>query len=75
MSIPGLALNNSNWGKILTTGRVWAVTLMLGYPVISYIETVFFTGIWLEVADLSLALFLTLGGLFIPIYAVGKKYE
>lgn len=75
MSLPGLALNNSNWGKILTAGRVWAVTIMLGYPVVSYVETIFFTGIWLAIADLSLALFLTLGGLFIPIYAVGKKYE
>lgn len=75
MNIPGISFNNSNWGKILKVGRIWAVTLMLVYPIISYIETLFFTGIWRDIVDLFLALFLTLGGFFIPIYIIGKKYK
>lgn len=73
MSLPGLSLNNSNWGNILKVGRIWSVTLMLVYPIISYIETLILTGIWQDIVDLFFALFLTLGGLFIPMYLVGKN--
>lgn len=73
MNLPGLSLNNGNWGNILKVGRIWAVTLMVVYPVISYMETLFFTGILQGMIDLFLALLLTLGGLFVPIYIVGKK--
>lgn len=75
MNIPGLSFNNSNWGKILKVARIWSVTLMPVYPIINYMETLFFTGIWREKVNLFLFLFLTLGGLFIPVYIVGKKYE
>lgn len=75
MNLPGLSINNRNWGKILQAGRIWAITIMLGYPAVSYIEALFFTGIWLDIADLLFALLFTLGGLFTPIYIVGKKYE
>lgn len=71
MHLPGLALNNRNWGKILKVGRIWTVTLMLGYPVVSYLESLFLTGVLLSAVDLFLALLFTLGGLFIPIYVVG----
>lgn len=73
MNLPGLSINNGNWGKILNAGRIWAVSLMLAYPVISYVEAFLFTGICLDIVDLILALLLILGGLFVPIYIVGKK--
>lgn len=72
MNLPGLSINNGNWGKILKAGRIWAVALMLLYPVVSYVETLLFTGLCLAMVDLFLALLLILGGLFIPIYIVGK---
>ncbi len=75
MNLPGLSFNNRNWGKILKAGRIWSVTIMLVYPVTSYIGSLFFTGIWQMTADLFIVLFLTLGGLYIPIYIVGKKYK
>lgn len=75
INLPGLSLNNSNWGEILKVWRIWAVTLMLAYPIINYIQTSFFSGIRRMIIDLFLALLFTLGGLFIPAYAVGKKYE
>lgn len=73
ISLPGLSLNNSNWGKILKVGRIWAMALMLTYPLISYLETLFFTGMVRMAADLFLVLLLGLGGLFIPMYIVGKN--
>ena len=75
MNIPGLAFNNNNWGKILKAVRIWAVTLILAYPVTGYIESLILTGLWLDITDLILALSLCPGGLFIPVYIVGKKYE
>lgn len=75
MNIPGVSFNNSNWGKILAVGRVWTVALMVVYPIICFIETLLFTGTLLATVDLYLSLFLILGGLFIPMYIVGKKYE
>lgn len=75
MNMPGLSFNNSNWGKILKVGRIWSVALMLAYPVICYMLTLFFTGHAREQIDLYLTLLLYIGGLFIPIYIVGKKYE
>lgn len=75
MNLPGLSLNNGNWGKILKAGRIWTIALMVVYPVISYVETLLFTGILLAMVDLCLALLLTLGGLFVPVYIVGKKHD
>lgn len=75
MNIPGVSFNNSNWGKILTVGRVWTVALLVVYPIICFIETLLFTGTVLATVDMYLSLFLILGGLFIPMYVVGKKYE
>ncbi len=74
MHLAGLSLNNRNWGKIVTVGRIWSIAILLGYPILSYVETKFFTGIMQYVIELPLTLFLTLGGFFIPIYLVGKKY-
>ena len=75
MNFPGLSFNNNNWGKILKVCRIWAVALMLAYPLVSYLETLLLAGFLLGMVDLFLVLFFTLGGLFIPIYIVGKKYE
>ncbi len=74
MNFPGLSFNNRNWGKILKAGRIWAVAVMLGYPVVSYVETLIFAGVLRDIVDLFCALLFTLGGFFIPIYVVGRKY-
>lgn len=72
MNLPGLSLNNGNWGRILKVGRVWSVIMMLAYPIISYIETLLFPGILRDAIDLFFALFSVLGGFFLPLYIVGK---
>ena len=75
MNMIGLSFNNSNWGKILNVGRIWAVSILLAYPIINYVETLFFTEVWQMTVGLYLTLLLALGSLFIPMYIVGKKYE
>ncbi len=74
MNMPGLAFNNRNWPHILTVGRVWACAVMAGLPLLSLGMGLLCPGLW-EAAQLGIILFLTLGGLFVPLYLVGKKYQ
>lgn len=73
MNLPGLSLDNHNWGRILNAARIWSVTLMLGYPLLSCVETLLLPGILLQMTDLILALLFILGGFFIPIYVQGRR--
>lgn len=52
LNLPCLSFNNTNWGKILKVGRIWAVTLMMIYPVISFITTSLISGVWQIVVEL-----------------------
>ena len=74
MNMPGLAFNNRNWLHILTVGRVWACAVMASLPLLSLCLGLLCPGLW-EAAQLGIILFLTLGGLFVPLYLVGKKYQ
>ena len=74
INVPGLYFNNSNWPHILNVGRIWAVTTMVAYPILSFLMGFFLPELWSK-TELAFSLILSLGGLFIPIYIVGKKYE
>ena len=73
MSFPGLAFNNRNWQHILNTGRIWAIVSMTVYPLVNALLVYFFSEMWL--LEFIFVLPVTLGGIFIPVYVVGKKYE
>lgn len=73
MSFPGLAFNNRNWQHILDAGRIWAIVSMTVYPLLNAVLLFFLQEIWF--LELFLVLPVTLGGIFIPTYIVGKKYE
>lgn len=77
LNLPGLAFNNSNWGKILNVGRIWSIVLLVTYPIVSYIMAQMFIGSWivLNIVEIVVALFCILGGLFIPMYIFGRKFE
>lgn len=77
LNLPGLVFNNSNWGKILNVGRIWSIVLLVTYPIISYIMAQVFTGDWmvLNVVEIVVALLCILGGFFVPMYIVGRKFE
>ena len=72
-SCPGLAFNNRNWQHILNTGRIWAIVSMTVYPLVNALLVYFFSEMWL--LEFIFVLPVTLGGIFIPVYVVGKKYE
>lgn len=74
MNMPGLVFNNSNWSHIVRVGRIWACTVMALYPALAFLMTNLNPYLWIEI-ELGTFLILILGGLFIPIYIVGRKYE
>ena len=74
MNVPGLVFNNSNWPYIVRVGRIWSCMSVALYPLISIGMNCLCGELWLYI-ELYVFLFLMLGGLFIPIYVVGKKYE
>lgn len=73
MNVPGVYFNNSNWPHILNVVRIWTVTVMVVYPLMCFLMAFLIPELW--IVELIMSLFLALGGLFIPIYVVGKKYQ
>lgn len=74
MNIPGLHFNNSNWPYIVKTGRLSMVGIMVLFPLLALIFGKLMPELWMQV-EKYVMLVLLLGGLFIPMYIVGKKYE
>ena len=74
MNMTGLAFNNRNWPHILNAGRVWCAAMLAVYPLFHFPLQRFLYVVW-PMSELGVMLFATLGGLFLPIYIVGKKYE
>ena len=75
MNIPGLHFNNSNWPHIVRALRIWAAAGMAGLPFIFLLLGSVVPGLLDTLSTKIVLLFLYLGGLFIPLYIVGKKYE
>lgn len=80
MNVPGVYFNNRNWPHIVNAIRTWAcVTLGCWLPVYEGIKWVLVTlrvpEEWAMFILLLLALLAILGGMFIPVYVVGRKYE
>ena len=73
MNLPGLALNNKNWLSVLNMGRIWSIVSMTVYPVLNALMVYFWPKMLF--AELFIVLLVTLGGIFIPIYVAGKRYE
>ena len=74
MNIPGLHFNNSNWPYIVKTGRVVMLVNMVLFPVLALFVGHINRELWIETEEYVM-LVLLLGGLFVPTYIVGKKYE
>lgn len=80
MNIPGVSFNNRNWLYILNAVRVWAcLTLGCWLPVYVGIKRAL-AALGVPVMGafavlLPLTLLVLLGGLFIPVYVIGRKYE
>lgn len=74
MNIPGVRFTNGNWPYILRCGQIWSMTTMVIYPVLTGVLYSLFPAHWPTI-EMYVLLVLLLGGLFIPMVIVGKKYE
>lgn len=74
INVPGLSFNNRNWPHICRAMRITLVAIMIGFPAV-YLLLARGFGLDNPYVWLFLTLAVVLGGLFIPLYAVGKKYE
>lgn len=75
MNVAGLSFNNHNWPHILKAGRIFCGGVPVVWPLLYlFLRSVLSDALW-SACRLPVMLFTVLGGLFVPIYIVGKKYE
>lgn len=74
MNVPGLVFNNSNWPYVVLVCRIWACAATALLPIISVFLYFINSQLWADTQRIVL-LVLMLGGLFIPVYLVGKRFE
>lgn len=80
MNVAGVHFNNRNWPHILRAVRTWCCAAMAGWvPVFALLwlgmERLRFPEMAAGLVLLFLSLAAILGGLFLPVYVVGRKYE
>lgn len=74
MNMVGLTFNNHNWPHIVRMLRIWACGMTAGLPLLDLFMNGFFPGFWSGAGN-QICMVLMLGGLFLPLYLVGKRYE
>lgn len=70
----GMAFNNRNWPHIVRAIRIWSVAASLLPQLLSIAGGMIFRHSWF-LWERFIFLPLFLGGLFLPVYIVGRKYE
>ena len=74
MNMIGVVFNNNNWPYIVKALRGWSVFGMIVVPLIHWLMVVLLHPLgWM--VHIVLVLLYVLGGLFIPIYILGRKYQ
>lgn len=74
MNMAGVHFNNSNWPHIVRVGKIWSAVSLILLPVFYLMMKCLAPELW-GGAGRFLLLAVFLGGLFLPVYAVGRKYE
>lgn len=74
MNILNLHFNNRNWLHIVNAGRISLLVNMIGFPLLSVVFGKLAPELW-SVCESAAMLVMLLGGMFVPIYLIGKKYE
>ncbi len=74
MNLVGVAFNSRNWPHIRRVARLWSLFMLAGYPLVQLVLMLGVPGVWARWGEI-LTLAIVLGGLFIPVIVVGKKYE
>lgn len=79
MNVPGVHFNNSNWPHILLVLRIWCVAMIAGWSPAYALVHAAAAALLPDLVEPFVLLFLFLpvffGGLFGPVYVVGRKYE
>lgn len=74
LHVPGLRFHNGNWPHIVTAIRVWACVSLVGIPGLNLAGSLAIPALWERLQSYVL-LVLYLGGLFLSVYGVGKRYQ
>lgn len=77
MAVGGLCFNNRNWPHIIKALRGWCFWTPILYPALYFVLRLAVPAeIWNMIFfRLSAILLPTLGGIFVPVYVLGKKYQ
>ncbi len=74
MNMPGVVFNNSNWPYIVKALRGWSVFGMVVVPLVYWFAIIILRPLN-SMIQLVLLLTYILGGLFVPVYILGRKYQ
>ena len=74
MNMPGVVFNNNNWPHIVRALRGWSIFGMIFFPFF-YLPLMVIFREYDIFAQLILVLAAVLGGLFIPVYILARKYR
>lgn len=74
INMPGVTFNNNNWPHIVKALRIWSVVGMTIFPIIFILLSSVFSN-YRPMSDVVLELAFLLGGLFIPLYVIARKYQ
>ena len=74
MNFPGVYYNNQNWPYIVKALRIWSGVGMVVFPLF-YILVIVVFGQSILLLELFLILGFVLGGMFLPVVIVGRKYR
>lgn len=74
MNVPGISFHNHNWPHIITVIRAWACVSMVVFPLLNLAAGLTVPAVWKELQRYVMSVCL-LGGLFVPVYVVGKRYK
>lgn len=74
MNMPGVYYNNNNWPYIVKALKGWSIAGMVGFPV-AYIPLSKLLIAFEPFSSMIILLAFVLGGLFIPIFVLGRKYQ
>lgn len=75
MNLPGVRFHNGNWPHVIRVGRWWCAISTATMPAACMLLAGFFPGLWGAFpVQIGLTL-MYLGGLFVPMVVVAKKYE
>ena len=73
MNIPGVRFNNRNWPHMVKVMRSWSALIMTVYPLVHLAGWLLAPEAW-QWLELYVWLAALLGGMFVPLVVVGRKY-